>query len=445
MIEELLYCAVISALQIVSLSVLLFTALSDELLFSRPVNILLMFLLEGVSMGVYAMVFSDNPLFEDLRVVIGVAFNTFSVFFFLVFVRGNRYQNLFVIFVIKNYLDIVSMCVADLKKAYELIVFGNSLWADVLILCIIFAVTLPFAWLFMTKLLRWVIRETRAMNFWRFIWTVPLCFFLLFRFSVYPQMEQQSFISILFVPLIWTVGTFYVYYIILRVFSEMSKNIMLEEQVRMMDLQVEMRQVQYSKLREHWEEMRRVRHDMRHHFLVIQDLAGEEKYQEIGIYMSKLLEDVTLDPSVYLCENATVNALAGYYRQRAETAGTEVDFKLDVPEVCFVKNGDLSVIFGNLLENALEACERQTSGERFIKAIASMTCGNRLAISIENSFSGVLTPLQGTFASAKRSGEHKEPGVGIMSVRTVAQKYLGSVRIHTDENRFAVRVMLYKK
>ncbi|MDO4289414.1 MAG: GHKL domain-containing protein [Eubacterium sp.] len=442
MAEQIIYCIVISAIQIVALSILVFTALSSELRFSKTINGLLMLLLEAVAVSVYLMVFSDVPIFKELSFLISVVFNVFTIFFFLIYFRGNFYQNLFVIFIVKNYLDIVSMCVADLKKIC-IVFFANPLWGDVVILVGMTVISLPFAYLFMAKLLRRVIVETKAMSFWRFIWTIPLCFFLLFRFSVYPQIEQQSFINIIFVPIIWTVGTFYVYYIILRVFSEMSKNIALEEQVRLMDLQIEMRQLQYKKLQEHWEEIRRIRHDMRHHFRVVQDLAGDKRFGEIETYMAGLMEDIAFKPNVYLCENTAVNALAGYYKKKAEDAGIAVDFKFDVPEDCFVSVGDLSVIFGNLLENALEACERQDGGETFIKASAISSYGSRMVISVKNSFAGGLMPLQDTFVSSKR--QDGEAGVGIVSVRAIAQKYMGTVKIDATGGCFSVYVMLHKK
>jgi len=133
-----------------------------------------------------------------------------------------------------------------------------------------------------------------------------------------------------------------------------------------------------------------------------------------------------------LCENYAVSAVALHYLSIAEIAGIKTSVQLSIP----VKTGrvqeiDLCVIVGNLLENAIEACKRQTCGERFIKLYSSVEY-DTLTVTMDNSFDSNYAEKDGVFLSAKRDGM----GVGLSSVMAVARKYGGNASFEVKENVF---------
>lgn len=62
-------------------------------------------------------------------------------------------------------------------------------------------------------------------------------------------------------------------------------------------------------------------------------------------------------------ENILVNVIAGEYLDRAKKLGVEVEHCLSVPAELKIADEDLSVFLSNMLENALEACERMKLGQ----------------------------------------------------------------------------------
>lgn len=80
------------------------------------------------------------------------------------------------------------------------------------------------------------------------------------------------------------------------------------------------------------------------------DIAGLEKMR------AERLPD---DSLIRFCENTTANAVLLYFAQQAKSNGIDYIVKADIPSDIFLTETDISVIFGNLLENALDACKKR--------------------------------------------------------------------------------------
>ena len=111
---------------------------------------------------------------------------------------------------------------------------------------------------------------------------------------------------------------------------------------------------------------------------------------------------------------------------------------------------DIAIIVNNLLQNALEACGRMTSGERYISLSGSRK--NRFfLISVKNSFEGEVVfdkstnlPVS-TKAPDVPGGPAPLHGIGLSNVRREAAKYLGNVDIKVRKNEFSVTVLLQER
>ena len=111
---------------------------------------------------------------------------------------------------------------------------------------------------------------------------------------------------------------------------------------------------------------------------------------------------------------------------------------------------DIAIIVNNLQQNALEACERMTSGERYISVSGSRK--NRFfIISVKNSFEGEVVfdkstnlPVS-TKAPESSGGPAPFHGIGLSNVRLEAAKYLGNVDIKVKKNEFSVTVLLQER
>jgi hypothetical protein len=165
---------------------------------------------------------------------------------------------------------------------------------------------------------------------------------------------------------------------------------------------------------------------------------------ENQVEITKLLQDqmAVLDISspVRVCENDAVNALVTYYGSIAKSEGIEVIWKLNIPkQTGCIPGVDLSRIIGNMLENAVEACRLMDYGAKSIR-FQSKISGDMLVLGMNNSFDGnCKTRPDGSFISRKR-----ESGIatGLSSIRSVSEKYNGSVKFEAIDRVFKTSVRL---
>lgn len=102
---------------------------------------------------------------------------------------------------------------------------------------------------------------------------------------------------------------------------------------------------------------------------------------------------------------------------------------------------ELSILLGNLLGNAQEACHRIQNNS--IKKVVDINIHQRkqfLYIEISNSFNGKIFKRDGTFLSSKR--QNSSSGIGLQNVENIIDKYDGIMKLSNDKNIFTVKVLL---
>jgi len=215
--------------------------------------------------------------------------------------------------------------------------------------------------------------------------------------------------------------------------TEHTRNMSLR--IRDMDIQQELQGEHYKMLRNHIDETRRARHDLRHHLSVFLSFIDKGETGKLVDYINEYQASLPEDTGITFCENYAVNSILSYYVGIAKKEGINVTVHTELPEKTGVSDTDLCIVFGNCVENAIEAC-RNVTENRFI-TINSETIGDMLSVTVDNSFDGELTKKGDVFLSRKHDG-----GIGISSVRIVAHKYNGEARFKVSGNVFQASVLL---
>ena len=201
-----------------------------------------------------------------------------------------------------------------------------------------------------------------------------------------------------------------------------------------------MQQQRYENLKASIEEMRQARHDMRHHLNQISRLAEEENLPKLKEYLTSTICKIP-DFDMHLCENQAADSVAGYYYALARRENIPFSLRLDLPARLPVDEVDLCLVLSNLLENALEASLRIVDSPRHIRITSYLHAGNLLLIQVENTYVGEILEKNGVFQSSKRKGE----GIGLQSVRHIAEKSGGASTFSHQNGIFCAKVMLCGK
>ena len=171
----------------------------------------------------------------------------------------------------------------------------------------------------------------------------------------------------------------------------------------------------------------------------MQELAQSGQYEELKNYMADYQLETGRHSMQYLfCQNMAVNAVISYYASLAESCHIKMEFKVIVPRKISISDVDLSLLFGNLLENAIHACCQVPVENRYIHLSSDLNSPGTIYITMVNSFNGIVKKMNGQFLSTTESGS----GIGLLSIQTTAERYHGSTRFYNEETEFISNIML---
>lgn len=219
--------------------------------------------------------------------------------------------------------------------------------------------------------------------------------------------------------------------------AERQKHFVEEQQVKAMKKRLEEAENFYGSIR-------KVRHEMKNHMANIKGLTEAGQYGEIEEYVHRMDDTMQALEYKYVTGNAVTDVIINDKWRRAEKA--EIRFDADFRYGGEIPVFDLGIILSNLLDNAIEACEKLEPGKRFIRLTLKRK-KQFLLLSVENSFDGAAPVRKDSLlpATTKQSilpDIVTEHGIGLENVRDVAERYFGGVNIKVKGDVFHVTVML---
>ncbi|MCL2365985.1 MAG: GHKL domain-containing protein [Oscillospiraceae bacterium] len=116
-----------------------------------------------------------------------------------------------------------------------------------------------------------------------------------------------------------------------------------------------------------------------------------------------------------------------------------INFEGSVPNH-LLSPSDICVIFGNALDNAIEACKKLPKAEEKKITIKSVVANKFLFIVIENPITEDVEIVNNAIATTKKD-KHAH-GIGLRSIRTAVEKYSGTVTLSSEENTFKIDIEL---
>ncbi len=185
------------------------------------------------------------------------------------------------------------------------------------------------------------------------------------------------------------------------------------------------------------EAARILRHDCKHHLHVAQILLETGKIEEARAYLLSYGEKCDEGILPQFCANPAVNALLIGYHRKCKEAGIDFSAMLDLPAEPPMDSFELCTLFGNLLENAWEACKKAPEGQRCI-ILRGAPQGSQVMITVRNSFDGTVLKEEDHIISRKGSCG----GLGIKSIRAIASRYRGVYVPAWEGQMFTASVVL---
>ncbi len=183
--------------------------------------------------------------------------------------------------------------------------------------------------------------------------------------------------------------------------------------------------------------MRGWRHDYHNHMQTLKAYLAMNQIEEIEKYLDHLEEDLDSIDIAIRTGNTSVNAILSSKISIAQKQAINVNCKATVPGQLTISDVHLCAIIGNLLDNAIEACQKIQSPNRFIRVYIG-TFKQQLYISVQNSTEETRRKKLTELITSKK-GEH---GLGLKRVDKIVAQYDGFVNRKNEPGIFATEIML---
>lgn len=186
------------------------------------------------------------------------------------------------------------------------------------------------------------------------------------------------------------------------------------------------------------EQLRDFRHDINNHLYVIGSMIGSEN-EKAKKYIENLTEKIITTKMYSNTGNVAIDSVINYELSKAEKQDIKTNLNIVVPSGIQNDVENLVTIFGNLLDNAIEAADKCTD-EKYIDLKVRYKRG-AMFIDIKNSYDGVIVKRKNRIVTKKQNKNLH--GIGLKSVEAAVNNYNGTMKLDFNEKEFKVSIMLY--
>lgn len=357
---------------------------------------------------------------------------------------------------VKNYSIMLPLIVAVSASIIAIIFTKNNYWEilfisffDELIVCLSITVSL--------------LAEGVANNFTRSIIAKIIYFIILFLIIKICKLKKIKLASIYWKLLLVVAVVFYFAYVIISQFylgMNINRNLVFttllslglsvigiaiivyyiselekKHQETQFSLQkLEMEQSNYKQLNEVAKELKIMRHDLKHDYLLIESYLTSNSYEKIKEIVSSRMGELNEKGYTVNSRNDLINTIINYKLMIANSKNIEVRCKLNVSGNLYMKDYHLNELLSNLLDNAIENCATKNPKIKINieeNVFLHIEIINNLDVSVLNNNPNLQTNKKGL-----------GHGHGINSIKRIVEEYEGNIKFYEKGLEFYVSIII---
>jgi signal transduction histidine kinase len=192
----------------------------------------------------------------------------------------------------------------------------------------------------------------------------------------------------------------------------------------------------YQRMNEQFDALRIMKHDYKFHLKSALDMLEKGNLEKSKTYLSGLHEKIENKELPNFCGNVVINSLVSDYARKCKELNIDFNVSILIPDGFNVPNYEMCIVLGNLLENAVEACQK-LDDNRQIKLVLKPK-GEQLILMVRNTFDGEVVLDEEKIVSTKKDDSG---GIGLDSVKAVVDRFGEMFRINYDSEFFSVFVL----
>ncbi len=203
--------------------------------------------------------------------------------------------------------------------------------------------------------------------------------------------------------------------------------------------ETEERKFQEEEIRSLHQNIRRIKHDMKNHFMVLASYLASEDYNSARAYSSEILDKLNTMNSYVETGNSLMNYIVNKKFQVAREQGIRIKAEIENLAFSKMKSVDFSALLTNLLDNAIEAEIREKEGIRELNLVITKKQGYE-AICVKNRIEHSVLKRNPDLQSVKDDAANH--GIGVSRIKEIVEIYNGIYDIYEDDGFFCVSVFI---
>ena len=176
-------------------------------------------------------------------------------------------------------------------------------------------------------------------------------------------------------------------------------------------------------------------HDLKHQIQLLRSAAPDEKME----YLDQMEQEIRAYEAQNKTGNRVLDTILAAKSIQCQSEGISLTCVAEGEALGFMDPMDVSTLFGNALDNAMESVKKIRDPEKRLIHVSVARQKNFLRIRVENCYDGELHFEDGIPATTKLDKRYH--GYGLKSMRAVAGKYGGSLTIDARDGWFELRLL----
>ena len=178
-------------------------------------------------------------------------------------------------------------------------------------------------------------------------------------------------------------------------------------------------------------------HDLKHQIAAIRSEAGKASFES---HLNELEDSINQYSTVINCGNRAVDIVLTEKNILCLTNKVKFSYMIDGSLFSFLTEREIYSLFGNALDNALEASSHVSDPAQRMITLKSNARSGLVVLQVENTYEGERGATEdGLFHTTKTSSGH---GFGLRSIRHIAEKHGGSMSVRAENGLFKLSVIL---
>lgn len=178
-------------------------------------------------------------------------------------------------------------------------------------------------------------------------------------------------------------------------------------------------------------------HDLKHQIALFRTSSDAD---EKNIYLDQLEQEIKTYEASNKTGNKVLDTILTTKSLQCQNQGISLTCVADAKEIDFMHPMDISALFGNALDNAMESVKKIPDTERRLIHLSVVKQKGFVRIKIENCYEGELEFEDGIPKTTKSNKKYH--GFGIKSIKRIVEKYNGSVTVNTQNGWFELRILI---